>query len=73
MPGKRSIVINGRKTSVSIEDEFWSGVREIALSRRITINDLVATIDRRRGDEHLNLSQAIRVAVVRHYRERAGI
>jgi predicted DNA-binding ribbon-helix-helix protein len=60
MPGKRSIIINGRKTSVHVEDEFWRGVHEIARSQRTSINDLVATIDRRRGTENLNLSAAIR-------------
>lgn len=42
---KRSIVIAGHKTSVSLEDAFWKGLKEIALNRRTTLSDLVAAID----------------------------
>lgn len=68
---KRSIVINGRKTSVSIEDEFWNGMHEIAVVKRTSIASLVSTIDRRRGAEDLNLSSAIRIEVMRFYRSAA--
>ncbi len=63
---KRSIVIAGHKTSVSLEDEFWKGLKEIATNREMTLSDLVATIDtdRRQG----NLSSAIRLFVLDHYR-----
>lgn len=64
---KRSMLINGRKTSVSVVDVFWEGVREIARSLRTSIASLVATIDRRRGD-NLNLSSAIRIEVMTHFR-----
>ena len=67
---KRSIVIAGHKTSVSLEDAFWRGLKDIATSRNLTLSDLVATIDggRRQG----NLSSAIRLFVLDHYRNRAG-
>ena len=67
---KRSIVIAGHKTSVSLEDEFWQGLKEIATGRNLTLSDLVATIDtgRHRG----NLSSAIRLFVLDYYRARAG-
>src|SRR5205085_7114801 len=42
---KRSIVISGHKTSVSLEDAFWRGLKEIATSRRLTLSDLVGSID----------------------------
>ena len=42
---KRSIVIAGHKTSVSLEDAFWKGLKEIATSRDLTLSDLVALID----------------------------
>src|ERR1700739_1020436 len=42
---KRSIVIAGHKTSVSLEDAFWKGLKDIAISRSLTLSDLVATID----------------------------
>jgi predicted DNA-binding ribbon-helix-helix protein len=67
---KRSIVIAGHKTSVSLEDAFWKGLKEIASGRNMTLSDLVATIDggRRQG----NLSSAIRLFVLDHYRAQAG-
>ena len=66
---KRSIVIAGHKTSVSLEDAFWTSLKEIAGDRDLTLSDLVATIDtdRRVG----NLSSAIRLFVLDHYRDRA--
>jgi predicted DNA-binding ribbon-helix-helix protein len=67
---KRSIVITGHKTSVSLEDAFWSGLKDIAGSRNMTLSELVATIDtdRRQG----NLSSAIRLYVLDYYRALAG-
>lgn len=67
---KRSIVIAGHKTSVSLEDAFWRGLKEIAATRDMTLSDLVATIDG--GRHHGNLSSAIRLFVLDHYRNRAG-
>ena len=63
---KRSIVITGHKTSVSLEDAFWSGLKDIASARNMTLSDLVGSIDadRRQG----NLSSAIRLFVLDHYR-----
>lgn len=65
---KRSIVIAGHKTSVSLEDAFWSGLKDIAVSRQTTLSELVASIDS--GRPHGNLSSAIRLFVLNHYRER---
>ena len=64
---KRSIVIAGHKTSVSLEDAFWKGLKEIATSRDMTLSDLVATIDTDR--RHGNLSSAIRLFVLEYYRK----
>ena len=55
---KRSVMISRHKTSVSLEDPFWSGLKEIAHSERATLSELVAKIDGTR--EHGNLSSAIR-------------
>src|SRR5262245_12185055 len=63
---KRSIVIAGHKTSVSLEDAFWKGLKEIADKRDLTLSDLVASIDTQR--KHGNLSSAIRLFVLDHYR-----
>ena len=56
---KRSVIIGGHKTSVSLEDEFWMQLKEIADAKQTTVSQLLAQIDERR--EHSNLSSAIRV------------
>ena len=63
---KRSIVIAGHKTSVSLEDAFWAGLKEIAGKRDLTLSDMVAAIDQER--RHGNLSSAIRLFVLDYYR-----
>lgn len=63
---KRSIVIAGHKTSVSLEDAFWTSLKEIAGTRQVTLSDLVSTIDSER--QYRNLSSAIRLFVLDHYR-----
>ena len=68
---KRSIVIAGHKTSVSLEDAFWKCLKEIALSRGVTLSDLVAAIDSER--QLGNLSSAIRLFVLDHYKARIGV
>jgi predicted DNA-binding ribbon-helix-helix protein len=63
---KRSIVIAGHRTSISLEDSFWKALKDIAKARGETMSDIVAAIDdTRRGG---NLSSAIRVFVLDHYR-----
>ena len=64
---KRSIVIAGHKTSVSLEDEFWNSLKEIAHERNVTLAELVAMIDGNRN--HANLSSAIRLFVLGVYRD----
>jgi predicted DNA-binding ribbon-helix-helix protein len=63
---KRSIVVAGHKTSVSLEDAFWNGLKEIGGERHMTLSDLVAAIDAQR--QHGNLSSAIRLFVLDFYR-----
>jgi predicted DNA-binding ribbon-helix-helix protein len=63
---KRSVHINGHKTSVSVEDAFWADLKIIAHAQQITLSALVAEIDGTR--EHGNLSSAIRLFVLRHIR-----
>ena len=63
---KRSIVVSGHKTSVSLEDAFWTGIKEIASGRNITLSDLVTTVDSDR--QQGNLSSAIRLFVLDFYR-----
>jgi predicted DNA-binding ribbon-helix-helix protein len=66
---KRSIVVAGHKTSVSLEDAFWRGLKDIASTRGMTLSDMVAAIDSRR--QHGNLSSAIRLFVLEHYRNQS--
>ena len=63
---KRSVNLDGRRTSVSLEDEFWDGLHEIAAHKNLTVSALVATIAR--GRNHNNLSSAVRVFVFNHFR-----
>ena len=66
---KRSIVVGGHKTSVSLEEPFWQGLKDIASKRRQTLSELVASIDTER--KFGNLSSAVRLFVLNHYQERA--
>jgi len=66
---KRSIVVAGHKTSVSLEEAFWSGMKEIALLRSLTLSELVGEIDG--GRQQGNLSSAIRLFVLDYFRSRA--
>ena len=58
---KRSVVIAGHRTSVSLENVFWAALKVIAARRALTVNQLVTEIDRQRDG---NLSSAIRVYVL---------
>ena len=63
---KRSIVIAGHKTSVSLEDDFWVGLKEIARNERMYLSDLIGNIDSDRNEG--NLSSTIRLFVLAHFR-----
>jgi predicted DNA-binding ribbon-helix-helix protein len=62
---KRSIKISGHKTSVSLEDAFWNGLKAIAHGRKTNLSDLISFIDNQR--KHANLSSAIRLFVLDFY------
>ena len=59
---KRSIVIDGHKTSVSLEDAFWSSLKNIARTEGVPVSKMVTEIDKTR--ERGNLSSAIRLFVL---------
>jgi predicted DNA-binding ribbon-helix-helix protein len=63
---KRSIVLGGQKTSVSLEEAFWIGMKEVAGQRSMTLSELVGEIDTNR--HHGNLSSAIRLFVLDYFR-----
>ena len=67
---KRSVVIAGHKTSISLEDAFWECLRRIANERGQTLSALVASIDDDR--QRANLSSAIRLFVLGFYREHSA-
>ena len=64
---KRSVVLNGAKTSVSLENKFWDGLQEIARSENLTNSALIERIAGGRR-ESVNLSSEIRVFVLDHFR-----
>ena len=64
---KRSVVIGGHKTSVSLEEPFWTELKQIAHTQHVTLSALITQIDGTR-DEQSNLSSGIRVYVLRHSR-----
>jgi predicted DNA-binding ribbon-helix-helix protein len=66
---KRSISIGGHKTSISLEEEFWNGLKGAARTRGMTLSDLVAAIDR---DRPGNLSSAVRVFIFNHFCAKNG-
>jgi|APCry1669190591_1035303.scaffolds.fasta_scaffold83262_1 predicted DNA-binding ribbon-helix-helix protein len=66
---KRSIVVAGHKTSVSLEEAFWNGMKEISGLRGMTLSELVGEIDNNR--QQGNLSSAIRLFVLDYFRTRA--
>ena len=67
---KRSIVVAGHKTSVSLEEAFWNGMKEISVERNMTLSELVGEIDSKR--QLGNLSSAIRLFVLDHFKTRAA-
>jgi predicted DNA-binding ribbon-helix-helix protein len=66
---KRSLTIAGHRTSISLEEPFWDALKQIAAADGIAVAALIAEIDSRR--ETVNLSSALRLHVLEHYRRRA--
>jgi predicted DNA-binding ribbon-helix-helix protein len=67
---KRSVVIGGRKTSVSLEDEFWDALRQLAKLQQVPLSCLVVQI--KEGYSQYNLSSAIRVFLFRYHRTQSN-
>jgi predicted DNA-binding ribbon-helix-helix protein len=63
---KRSVVVNGRKTSVSLENEFWDALRQVAKQSNVSVAMLLVEIERSRTT--INLSSAIRIFLLNHFR-----
>jgi predicted DNA-binding ribbon-helix-helix protein len=69
-PIKHSLTLQGHRTSVTLEAEFWQAFRTIAEEKGIALNALAAEVDAGRAPE-TGLASAIRVYVLRHYRAQA--
>jgi predicted DNA-binding ribbon-helix-helix protein len=67
---KRSVTISGHRTSVSLEAEFWQALTEIAAELKRPLAKLIDEIDKRDGRGN-NLSSALRVFVLAHYRKKS--
>ena len=65
---KRSVGVGGHKTSVSLEEVFWTELRSIAQERHVPLSQLVGEIDTER--KHSNLSSAIRLFVFEQRRKK---
>ena len=65
---KRSVRISGHATSVSLEEEFWFALKKLSVKRGLSVNALIAELDRQRTG---NLSSAIRVYVLRETAKQA--
>ena len=67
---KHSVLLASHKTSVSLEEEFWTMLKEIAGDRRIPLSELISGIDKQR--QHGNLSSALRLFVLDYCRGKAA-
>jgi len=67
---KRTVYVDGRKKSVSLEPAFWNGLREIARAQNMRATEIVSKLDRE--PENPNLSSSIRLFVLEHYRTLAA-
>ena len=61
-PVKRSVVVSGHRTSVSLEDPFWDVLTQIATDQNVSLNKLITEVDRQRDG---NLSSTLRVYVLK--------
>ena len=66
-PLKRSLILNGHNTSVSLEDLFWEELKNIAKEEELSINQLVAKIDESRNFETNGLATELREFVLKHH------
>ena len=67
---KRSILLDGRKTSVTVENAFWAALQDIAHVQRTTMSKFITEIDATRKQS--NLSSAIRIFVIEHHQSESN-
>ena len=68
-PKKRSVRISGHETSITLEEPFWQALRDIAEEQCISVNQLMSNIDK---DREGNLSSALRVYILQHFKEKSA-
>lgn len=71
LPKKRSLTLNGHRTSISLEDAFWEALRDIAVDETKSISELVELVDTARGEA--GLSSAIRIFILDYFRARTKL
>lgn len=69
-PIKRSVRIAGHSTSVSLEDEFWQALRDIARDRRLSLSALLTEVDKQRQGR--SLASACRIFVLQYFQRLAA-
>jgi predicted DNA-binding ribbon-helix-helix protein len=70
---KRSIVIDGRRTTTSLEREYWSALRQVAAEKAIPLSALIKEVARKRKKDRVDLplASSIRVFLLKHFRRKA--
>ena len=68
---KRSVRIAGHPTSISLEEEFWQSLQQIASAQGKSLTGLITDIDEARGEK--NLSSALRIHILNYFRSGAGV
>jgi predicted DNA-binding ribbon-helix-helix protein len=64
---KHSITVDGHRTSITLENDFWAALKEIAAAKGKSVNTLIAEIDTTQPD---NLSSALRIFILKYYKSR---
>jgi predicted DNA-binding ribbon-helix-helix protein len=67
---KRSIIVGGKKTSISLEEGFWEALGEIVMERQTTLAELVTGIKAER--RNANLSSAVRMFILAHFQNQTA-
>ena len=65
---KKSIRIGNHRTSISIENEFWSELENEAKNLKLSMNELILRIDTQRPKDYSNLSSYIRVWILQKFK-----
>lgn len=68
---KLSVTLSGHRTSVTLEDIFIKALRDIATAEKTTVSEIIARIDRTRGNDDVNLSSALRIWVLQYMQKKA--